>query len=264
MRDVYHTEIIGNYKINIIQDDDPIDSPRDWDNLGTMICFHRRYTLGDKHNYNNVEDAIISIIQTHCTTQEKRAFILKHAGEISGYSKINILRDLLNRNHKNEYDGMIEDLANYIDFTEEDLPSSIIALPLYLYDHSGITISTGSFSCPWDSGQVGFIYAPVSMFDSKGFLLGDHDIKEDVIRRILTEEVKTYDQYLTGNIYGYKIVKLSDEDLDNEDREDITGEELDSCWGFYGSDYCLDEARRTVEYFKQQDAKKPEQLSLNL
>jgi hypothetical protein len=30
---------------------------------------------------------------------------------------------------------------------------------LYLYDHGGITISTGPFSCPRDSGQVGFIYA---------------------------------------------------------------------------------------------------------
>ena len=29
---------------------------------------------------------------------------------------------------------------------------------LYLYDHSGITMSTGSFCDSWDSGQVGFIY----------------------------------------------------------------------------------------------------------
>jgi len=31
-----------------------------------------------------------------------------------------------------------------------------VVLPLYLYDHSGITISTTPFSCPWDSGRVGF------------------------------------------------------------------------------------------------------------
>lgn len=34
-----------------------------------------------------------------------------------------------------------------------------IVLPLYLYDHSGITMNTTGFSCPWDSGQVGWIYA---------------------------------------------------------------------------------------------------------
>ena len=32
-----------------------------------------------------------------------------------------------------------------------------VILPLYLYDHSGITMNTTGFSCGWDSGQVGFI-----------------------------------------------------------------------------------------------------------
>ena len=35
----------------------------------------------------------------------------------------------------------------------------MVILPLYLYDHSGITMNTCGFSCPWDSGQVGWIYA---------------------------------------------------------------------------------------------------------
>ena len=33
-----------------------------------------------------------------------------------------------------------------------------IALPVFMYDHSGITINTTGFSCRWDSGQVGIIY----------------------------------------------------------------------------------------------------------
>lgn len=32
--------------------DSSAESPREWDNFGTMICFHGRYDLGDKHNYN--------------------------------------------------------------------------------------------------------------------------------------------------------------------------------------------------------------------
>ena len=38
------------HTIKIHVDEYP-DSPRDWDNLGTMVCFHRRYDLGDKHSY---------------------------------------------------------------------------------------------------------------------------------------------------------------------------------------------------------------------
>ena len=33
--------------IKIYQDDNP-QNPREWDNLGTMVCFHNRYDLGDK------------------------------------------------------------------------------------------------------------------------------------------------------------------------------------------------------------------------
>lgn len=37
--------------------DDDYESPRDWDNLGVMVCGHRRYNLGDKqipaHYYND-------------------------------------------------------------------------------------------------------------------------------------------------------------------------------------------------------------------
>lgn len=37
----------GNYRWAVSNEDDPMD-PRDWENLGTMICFHRKYKLGDR------------------------------------------------------------------------------------------------------------------------------------------------------------------------------------------------------------------------
>ena len=39
----------------------------------------------------------------------------------------------------------------------ESFLKEYIALPVYLYDHGGITISTSPFSCPWDSGFFGII-----------------------------------------------------------------------------------------------------------
>ena len=41
---------------------------------------------------------------------------------------------------------------------QEKVSTKIIILPLYLYDHSGISMKTTPFSCQWDSGQVGWIY----------------------------------------------------------------------------------------------------------
>jgi len=37
------------FDIKLFQDESP-ESPREWDNLGTMMCFHPGYNLGDKHN----------------------------------------------------------------------------------------------------------------------------------------------------------------------------------------------------------------------
>jgi hypothetical protein len=40
-----------------IKDDTDIDSPRETDDcFGKMICFHRRYNLGDKHDFDEPRD----------------------------------------------------------------------------------------------------------------------------------------------------------------------------------------------------------------
>ena len=45
----------SQYKI-IIDKDETCESPRTHDNLGTMVCFHRRYDLSDrKHGYTTEE-----------------------------------------------------------------------------------------------------------------------------------------------------------------------------------------------------------------
>lgn len=43
-----------------------------------------------------------------------------------------------------------------------------------------------------------------------------------------------WNTYLDGDVYGFVV-------------EDAEGEELHSCWGFYGLDYCIGEAREAAE-----------------
>lgn len=100
-------------------------------------------------------------------------------------------------------------------------------LPIYLYDHSGITISTASFRDMWDSGQVGWIYMEATTLDSE--FGGDRTRAEGYLK----SEVEEYDTYIRGEVYGYIVKK--------------DGEELESCWGLYGHEYCLEEAKSTVD-----------------
>lgn len=177
------TRTIGKYKIDIIPDDSP-ESPREWDNLGTMVCFHRHYNLGDKHNFD---------------VEEAKQFMKSR---------------------------------------------NIIVLPLYLYDHSGITMNTTGFSCPWDSGQVGFIYVEKSKARSEYGWKRITKKRMEQIREHLVNEVKVYDQYLTGDVYGYRITDTESD------------EEVDSCWGYYGSDECMDEAESIVNHIIEKDTYK--------
>jgi len=61
-------------------------------------------------------------------------------------------------------------------------------LPLYLIDHSGISMRTSGFNDRWDSGQVGFIAS-----------------KEEGIEDNLQVEVEIYDQYIQGDVYAVRV-----------------------------------------------------------
>lgn len=124
-----------------------------------------------------------------------------------------------------------------------------VILPLHLYDHSGITIRCAPFSCPWDSGQVGWVYATREMmlaeFSGKRVTAKMRANAEKIVR----QEVETYDEFLTGQVYGYEVYELEpvDEDFDGSD-EDREGDFVDSCWGFYGGiEYCRQQAREAAE-----------------
>ena len=156
--------------------DEDAQNPRDLDytdcNLTKMVCFHRRYSLGDEHNFDK--------------------------------------NDVLSW----------EELEKLIQ-KEEDV---CVIDPLYLYDHSGITISTSPFSCRWDSGQVGFVYI------TKEAMRKAYNVKR-ISKKLkqrawenLAQEVKTYDQYLTGEVFWFEVL-------------DECSNNIDYCSGFYGTDF---------------------------
>lgn len=102
-------------------------------------------------------------------------------------------------------------------------------LPLYLLDHSGLSMRTSDFGDLLDSDCVGFIY--ITRKD-KEKLWGKTRLTKKQMLDILESEVKEYDAYLRGHTYGFTIEKIEVCDLGYEHR---TCE--DSCWGFFGEDH---------------------------
>lgn len=177
----------------VVVDDDPGNPRIDWDNLGLMVFFHKRYNLGDKDHGFNERDY-------HSWTGLERAILKKHGL------------------------GLV--------------------LPVYMYDHSGITISTKPFSCPWDSGQIGLIYGSFKKFKEAWGWKAMNTSRRAKVLEVLQGEVETYDQYLRGDVYGIELYQQGDD------------EPIDSCYGFYGEESAEEEIKALAEHFR------PKQLSL--
>lgn len=161
----YETIEYKGYNIQINQDD-MAESPREWDNLGTIITFMRRdYGIGDNNKFSS-------------------------SAQFRQWSK----------------------------------REKVVCLPVYAYIHSGITINTGGFSCSWDSGQAGYIYVTYEKIRKEYGIKRVTKKYIDKVTRCLDLEIKTFDQYLTGDTYYYTI-------------EDKEGDHLDSCGGFFGTDW---------------------------
>jgi hypothetical protein len=116
-------------------------------------------------------------------------------------------------------------------------------------------MNTTGFSCGWDSGQVGHIYVSLEKIREEYSCKRVSKKMRERIEGYLKGEVETYDKYLTGDVYGFNIV-----------REDEDGEEvhIDSCWGFYGYDdpYMTEEViKGAIQYDIENN---PEQLDLPL
>ena len=162
------------YKLEIFDDLDPTN-PREFDNLGIMVCFHSRYILGDETNLKS--------------------------SDFSSW----------------------EELESYLYKIEK----ALIVTPIFMYDHSGLSVNTTGFSCPWDSGQIGFIYASKERIRKEySYKRISKNLKEQV-RELLCSEVDLYNAYLSGDVYRFT---LTDKEKD---------EELDSSSGFYGTD-CIE------------------------
>ena len=82
----------------------------------------------------------------------------------------------------------------------ESFLKEYIALPVYLYEHSGTTVSTSPFSCPWDSGFFGIIAVPLDKVRRE---YGWKSITAERRKRIeeyLQGEIKTLDDNYTGEV----------------------------------------------------------------
>ena len=211
-------------------------SPLDDESVAHMMCWHKRYTLGNTNKYespteffkdllekNNLQTKIINLVKNKKTSNnleiaynrsEKKHELIAdykvwwngdtvHRGEIASASDItDLFEDIVDALPYNDIIKVLEKSGYYF-------------LPLSIYDHSGISMYIGNrldhFDGQWDCSNVGWIYTTCTEVNELYGYQNDKTWKHRA-DQILRDIVNTYDLYLRGECYG-----ICSYDLDTED-----------------------------------------------
>lgn len=202
--------------LEVMTEDYP-QSPREWDNLGTMVCWHKRYGLGDEQPDAN-----------HKKWQENLAISLDDEVEEK-------LIDLeAGEKWLELYKEYGDDAIKHSKEAKEDIIDNAlyehtVMLPLYLLDHSGLSVNTTGFRSPWDSGPLGYVYA------TREDIFKEFNVDEltpetrKKVREILKGEAEIYDTYLRGAVHRFVIFEKCPECGKK-------GLFIESCEGFFDTD----------------------------
>lgn len=240
----YLSEIYRGYSINWHYDECP-DDPRSWDNPDHMICWHRRYNMGDKHDFAEPINLFRFLVQEEVPREK-----------ILEYIKANKICEVV-ENPEADEDERFEMCVHYEDYygentevlygcaTEQEvwndidtdtivdeyfdhsncksiLEDYVFIRPISMYEHSGCTVYYGSPCDRWDSGYIGYGYMTKKEV-IKGWGESYAETWKEQAKSIMDGSMEVYDSYVRGDVYGFVI-------------EDEDGDEVDSCWGFYGDE----------------------------
>ena len=159
------------------------------------------------------------------------------------------------------------------DFEPQDIYENGLAyeknywiFPVEAYIHSGVHLSlfNGTKQCRWDSSVSGYILASKEEFEGL-----------ETAKIVAEGLIETWNQYLSGDVWGFIIEKpneyytiskkkissiLTADDYNNDmipldsfiktSNLDHDYEEIDSCWGFYGQEECIEEAKSIIDSYE--------------
>lgn len=268
---------VGSYYLRVEQDAF-IENPRTEDTsclLTTMACWHSRYALGDGIKDSTPEEFWQRLVRENVSNEDLVA--AAKSGKLAGIRVEQNKKNPENIDIYEKYElktvfGSSDDDKEVLEW--EDLPQHTVSnylideltvnhcmillephaewMPLWLYDHSGISMScgkrTGQYADRWDSGCVGWIICLKKTLLENEIISNDQPDAEWRARaeEVMKGDVKIYDHYIGNEVYAFF---LYDED----------GEEIESVGGFFGfdilengildvaSDFCDISFRKEVE-----------------
>lgn len=225
MNDIVARKRVGKtHEVRLILDNMGIaDSPRDWDNMGTLVGFVDRYRLSDRHEFDGNRQC------TPFTDRSQDDFLTQlFEKEITG------INEAIERYAEDP------DEAQYIDYfsdLSEIQQEAVVAaykgvlLSFYFHTYDGHCFAADFDLGNWERAD-GFVYVTPEHLAVEYHEHGTYgEEARELAKRCSIGEIKTFSHWSEGNVYGVTIVRT------HYHKDGCYGEETtDSLWGFYGED----------------------------
>jgi len=120
------------------------------------------------------------------------------------------------------------------------------AVPLSYYEHGLCRWSVAgelpaALCCPWDSVGFAGVWLPDAGTLASARNYGGRTRLQFMHKRA-REACDAYTQWCNGEVYGYQVERVTTCGTCDGEQAEL----LDSCWGFFGLDYCRDEATSSL------------------
>ena len=239
------------YCLHIMHDDDA-ESPINDETLVKLAFFGRNHSLGNdprsKHMGQN--EYMVQLCRDHVEPADVIAKI--KANQLNGLQVMNermlpetnetliTLRDVTTNDIFEDVcaGAVIDILADNLtaDHCRTLLQDVVFATPIWVYEHSGISIKVGDRTYPYND-QWDSYYGGIAAI-TKAAVIENFQDTENWQRKAsecIQNVIETYDSYLTGDVWGYQLYEL-DMETYKPDSSEPNWNETESVWGFIDCD----------------------------
>ncbi len=151
---------------------------------------------------------------------------------------------MFHKNHdlgdSKDHTWKVEDYSGWAEMQVALEKNYRLVVPVYMYDHGGVSLARSPFSCPWDSGQVGFVGASA---DAIRGVYGVKRLTRNVMekaRRYIEGAVESYSKYVNGE---YVCVSI----------QDPGGEEGELLGGFEDCELAVQSAKDEIDFLTKDE-----------
>ena len=230
------------YCLQTMQENDAISPIEDEEIVKLAFFGHKQFLGNDPETKNqHPDDYMANLVEKLVPAEHALQKILdmqlpgllaaKYDGETIKITDINTKS---NDTIETDTANLLHDIKDFLTETRSTILLKDFAyiMPVYAYEHSGISLKVGDRTYPyndqWDSYQIGIAIVPKSSIINN--TIGSEETWASMAKTCIENCIKNYNQYLSGDCYGYSLYEQDDS------KPTIKWNEIETVWGYLGDD----------------------------